>query len=115
MSSQFYRYRLEYSNQRANGAYIRFERNNVDTGDYVLGPTISNNEWIGSDFPSCNGAYDSAASRCSELAPFDNPMNIVIDIGVGGDWCGEGVRAVDYDAFEAVGVEMEISSIDVVY
>ncbi len=38
-------------------------------------------------------------------------MNIVVNIGVGGDRCGAGVRHADYDAFDSVGAEMELSRI----
>ncbi len=110
MSSRFHKYRLEYSNQRIDGAYIRFERQStsVDKNDY--NKTILSDEWISSGVSVCNGKYDADASRCSLLAPFDNPMYIGMNILVGGMECGYNVDASDYDIFDQ-GVEMEISNI----
>ncbi len=115
MSSQFHVYRLEYSNQRHDGAYVRFDREStVDSDDHTYGSNITSNNWIWSNFSSCNGEYDADANRCSLLAPFDNPMNIVIDIVVGGNvggWlCATGLRESDYNVFDR-GVEIEISKI----
>jgi hypothetical protein len=114
MSSQFYKYRVEYSNQLDDGAYVRFDREEstdvVTSDNSVFGPIVYSDQWIWSNFPSCNRKYDADANRCSLLAPFDNTMNIVIDIVIGGEWCGEGVNSSHYDVLDR-GVEMEISSI----
>jgi hypothetical protein len=110
MSSQFYRYAVELSNQRQDGAYVRFDRNKVNVDNRVFGTTISSDEWIWSNFSSCNRTYDADANQCSFLAPFDNPMNLVIEIYIGGVWCGANVRKSDYNVLD-YGVEMEISKI----
>lgn len=120
MSSQFNTYSVEYSNQRHDDAYVRFERNRL--ANRTEESKINVDEW--SDILSCAGKYDNTdASRCSQLASFDNPMSIFIHIDAGAinefsdgtsqdvdDWCGAGVLPTDYDRFDR-GIELEISQI----
>lgn len=104
-------YGIEYSNQKHDGAYIKFMADD---------DSIMPNKWSSSDFAICDGKYDADANRCSMLAPFDSPMNIMIDIVVGGGvdpiskWCGAGVSQSDYNILDRDdGVELEISRIAV--
>ncbi len=85
--------------------------------------TVSPSEWS-KGFSICDGKYNSSTGhRCSPLAPFDSPMNILIHMGIGTrpngnvrsimEWCGVGVNQSDYDLIEERGVEIEIISISV--
>jgi hypothetical protein len=113
ISSQFNRYGVEYSNQRDDGAYIRFERKNGDKEKkIVVGPKILNDQWIWSGFWACDEQkYDADASRCSLLAPFDNEMHINIGMVVN-NMCGIGENPADHAIFDR-GIEMEIERIDI--
>ena len=108
MSSQFHNYSVELSNQKYDGAYIKF----APADDHMDDRTIYSEEWLSSGFPPCNNTYFAEASRCSRLAPFDDRMKIFIryNVGHGDGWCGASVMPSDYDALDR-GVEIEISSI----
>lgn len=107
MSSHFYTYGVEYSNQRNDDAYVVFYRkSSIDPNDVTYGQTISNDLW--SQFSTCNRTYDSDTIHCSLFALFDNAMNIWLRLATNDSWCNEGVNASDYEVFD---VEMEISHI----
>lgn len=104
MLNQFHTYGVEYSNH-AGDEYIQFYVKNQD-GQTQNGPKVTNDVWIWHDFTACNYNYTNEANRCSYLAPFDNPMNVYMVMGVES-------AALGNDAF-VNGVEMEIASV-VVY
>lgn len=74
--------------------------------------------WVWS-FPPCRNNYTAEASKCSYLAPFDNKMNLIMNIAVGGQWGNvdkeyNNIPYSLYDAFDQ-GVEMEVSDVVVYY
>jgi len=110
-SNTFVTYGVEYSN-KAYDEYVQFyiKREN---GQIVWGPKVLKDTWIWNDFPPCGYQYTAEATRCSYLAPFDNPQELIMNIAVGGDWgncCG--VQPGDYNAFDA-GVIMEVKWVGV--
>jgi hypothetical protein len=111
ISTQFYTYGVEYSNH-IDDEYVKFYIR-APNGQVQNGPKLNKDVWIWTDFPPCNYQYTAEAARCSYLAPFDNRMNLIMNIAVGGDWgncCG--VTPADYNAFDN-GVEMEISDVTI--
>ena len=73
---------------------IRFYIDAIMTKDGLIGNTTPVNTIYASQWKSCSDVGTSTA------APFDGPMNIVINLAVGGDWAGANtacyVNANDY-------------------
>jgi len=110
-ANTFITYGVEYSNNAGN-EYVQFYIIR-ESGQMVLGPRVIRDTWIWDDFPLCGYQYTAEATKCSYLAPFDNPHELIMNIAVGGDWGGCcGVEPGDYNVFD-VGVIMEIKSVKV--
>ena len=66
------------------------------------------NNWRGNWRPSPPCGY---GQPCTELAPFDNQMMLIINLAVGGNWGGKYVD--NYSAFNGAGVTMQVKDVTV--